>query len=109
MYDHPAFPAELHAEINAWCHANAADERKPDQTDQQFVYSSRKKTIGPFKRQLWDLSTKDAIIASQALEIDFLFHELGVDGSRGMVDKYIVPVPVHRPLPDALKAAVATA
>ena len=45
----------LHREIEAWCFANAADERKADQTDQQFVYTTRKKAIGPFKRQLWDL------------------------------------------------------
>ena len=38
------------------CCANAADERKPDQTDEQFVYTTRKKAIGPFKRQLWDLA-----------------------------------------------------
>ena len=28
---------------------------RPDQTDQQFVYTTRKKAIGPFKRQLWEL------------------------------------------------------
>src|SRR3954451_15357519 len=48
LYEHPAFPAELHKEIEAWVFANAGDERKPGQTDQQFVYSSRKKAIGPF-------------------------------------------------------------
>ena len=50
LYEHPAFPDELHREIEAWCFANAADERKADQTDQQFVYTTRKKAIGPFKR-----------------------------------------------------------
>ena len=55
LYEHPAFPDELHREIEAWVFENAADERKPDQTDQQFVYTTRKKAIGPFKRELWDL------------------------------------------------------
>ncbi|MGZ6269921.1 MAG: class II fructose-bisphosphate aldolase, partial [Candidatus Limnocylindrales bacterium] len=36
LYEHPAFPAELHKEIEAWCFANAADERKDGQTDTQF-------------------------------------------------------------------------
>jgi fructose/tagatose bisphosphate aldolase len=106
LYDHPAFPPELRAEIDGWCFANATDERKSDQTDEQFVYTTRKKTIGPFKRQLWDLATKDAILAGQRAKIDFLFRELGVDGSRDMVDRYIRPVPAHRPVPEALKAAV---
>ncbi len=56
LYEHPAFPEALHREIEAWCFGNAADERKAGQTDQQFVYTTRKKAIGPFKRQLWDLA-----------------------------------------------------
>ncbi len=106
LYEHPAFPDELHREIEAWCYASAADERKPDQTDQQFVYTTRKKAIGPFKRQLWDLSSKDEILASQRRKISFLFTELGVNGSREMIAAYIRPVEVHRPLPDALREAV---
>ena len=74
LYEHPAFPAELHREIEAWCFANAADERKPGQTDQQFVYTTRKKAIGPFKRQLWDLDTKDEILASQRRKIGVPLH-----------------------------------
>ncbi|MHB8398331.1 MAG: class II fructose-bisphosphate aldolase [Candidatus Limnocylindrales bacterium] len=107
LYDHPAFPAALRAEIDAWCFANAADERKPGQTDEQFLYTSRKRTIGPFKRQLWDLETKDEILASQRAKIDFLFRELGVDGGRSTVDRYIRPVEFHRPPPVALREAVA--
>ena len=56
--------------------ANCADERKPGQTDQQFVYTTRKKAIGPFKRQLWDLDTKDEILAAQRRKISYLFTEL---------------------------------
>ncbi|MGZ6339758.1 MAG: class II fructose-bisphosphate aldolase [Candidatus Limnocylindrales bacterium] len=107
LYEHPAFPAELHKEIEAWCFANAADERKDGQTDTQFVYTARKKAIGPFKRQLWDLATKDAILASQAEKVDFLFRQLGVPGSRALVEKYVKPLESHRPLPAALKGAAA--
>ncbi len=106
LYEHPAFPASLHAEIEAWCFANAADERKPGQTDQQFVYTTRKKAIGPFKRALWDLSTKDEILAAQRRKFSFLFTELGVNGSRDMVAAYIRPIEVHRPPPDALRDLV---
>ena len=107
LYEHPAFPAELHEQIEAWVFANAADERKPEQTDQQFVYSTRKKAIGPFKRELWDLASKDEILAAQRRKFSFLFTELGVNGSREMINAYIRPVEVHRPLPEALREAVA--
>jgi len=109
LYEHPAFPAALHREIETWCFENALDERKPGQTDQQFVYTTRKKAIGPFKRQLWDLATKDEILASQRRKIAFLFTELGVNGSRDMVEGYISPVEQRTPPPDALREAVAAA
>jgi fructose/tagatose bisphosphate aldolase len=109
LYEHPAFPEELHREIEQWVFANAADERKADQTDQQFVYTTRKKAIGPFKRQLWELETKDEILAAQRRKVSFLFTELGVNGSREMVDAYVRPVELHRPLPDALREAAGAA
>ncbi len=107
LFEHPAFPEELHRRIEAWCFENAADERKPGQTDQQFIYTTRKKAIGPFKRELWDLPTKDEILAAQRRKISFLFTELGVNGSREMIATYIRPVELHRPIPDALREAVA--
>jgi fructose/tagatose bisphosphate aldolase len=108
LYEHPAFPGELHERIEAWCFENAADERKPDQSDDQFVYTTRKKAIGPFKRELWDLATKDEILAAQRRKFSFLFTELGVNGSHDMIAAYIRPVEVHRPIPASLRGAVAT-
>jgi fructose/tagatose bisphosphate aldolase len=107
LYDHPEFPADLRAEIDGWCFTNAIDERKPEQTDQQFVYTTRKKAIGPFKRQLWELPLKNAILADQAHHIAFLFESLGVVGSRGLVDRYVAPVEVHREPPTAVREASA--
>ena len=108
LFEHPAFPESLHREIHDWCFANAIDERKHDQTDEQFVYSSRKKSIGPFKRQLWDLAEKDEILAAQRRKIGFLFSELQVGRTREMVDRYIAPVEAHRPMPEALRAVAAS-
>jgi fructose/tagatose bisphosphate aldolase len=107
LFEHPSFPRELHREIEAWVFANAADERKPEQTDEQFVYTTRKKAIGPFKRQLWELPTKDEILAAQSRKIAFLFTELGVNGSREMVDGFVEPVPQFRPMPDAMRETAA--
>ena len=71
-------------EIYAWCEANAADERKDGQTEEQFLYTTRKKAIGPFKRQLWDLETKDEILAAQARQARVPVHRAAgerVDGA----------------------------
>jgi len=107
LFEHQTFPEDLRGQIEAWCSANAADERKPDQTDEQFIYTTRKKAIGPFKRELWDLASKDEILATQRRKLSFLFTELGVNGSREKVAAYIRPEELHRPMPDVLRAVAA--
>ncbi len=108
LYEHPAFPAELHAEIEAWCKANCADERKPDETETQFIYKTRKKALGPYKRTLWELPTKDEIIAAQEAKIGYLMEQLAVQGTTEHVARY-VRAPLHvRPLPVALVEAAGT-
>src|SRR3954453_8426729 len=107
LYEHPAFPRDLLAEIREWCFANASDERKPDETDEQFIYKTRKKALGPFKRQMWELPTKDEILAAQHEELTFLFDELKVAGTAEHVAKYVDAVERHRPVPEALTAEIA--
>src|SRR5229473_2343983 len=55
VFDHPRLPADLRAEITHWVKAECKDEWKAGDTEQQFVYKSRKKAIGPFKRRMWEL------------------------------------------------------
>jgi hypothetical protein len=73
-----------------------------------FLYKTRKKALGPFKRQLWELSTRDEILASQEEKLRFLFDKLNVAGTRSMIEKYIKPPPRSRSAPEALSAVGAT-
>jgi fructose/tagatose bisphosphate aldolase len=102
LYEHPAFPADLLREMSSWCFANTADERKEDESDDVFLYKTRKKALGPFKRQLWELPTKDAIIADQEHELRFLFEKLRVGGSKELVARHIRAERRDLPAPDAL-------
>jgi fructose/tagatose bisphosphate aldolase len=108
LYEHGAFPADLRREMEGWCHANTADERKEGESDDVFLYKTRKKALGPYKQQLWELPTKDEIIADQEAKLRYLFEQLGVAGSREMVERHIRPERRMMPLPDSLAAAVAT-
>jgi hypothetical protein len=88
----------------AWCIANCPDERKPGETDEQFLYKTRKKAIGPFKRALWTLpaESQERIGANLRARFGLLFDKLGIAGTRSLVDRY-VPIPdLPRPLPVAL-------
>ena len=83
-------PEELRKEMEAWTADNVASERDETMTDQQFVYKFRKKALGPFKRQLWDLSDEDKQPILQKLEeqFRFLFGAFNLQDSKGAVLKY---------------------
>ena len=102
LYEHPAFPADLLAEIHAWCDATCAEERTPGQDEAQFLYKTRKKALGPFKRRLWELPGRDAILATQEAKIGFLMEQLKVPGTAETVARYIRPVAASRPAPAAV-------
>ncbi|MGH2530693.1 MAG: class II fructose-bisphosphate aldolase [Thermomicrobiales bacterium] len=108
LYDSAAFPADLKERIYAHLAAKNADERKPDQTDAQFYYTTRKRGFGPFKRELWDLPTETITTLMGELEQTYglVMQRLGVAGSAQVVDAHIKPVNVPIPAPDALKTAV---
>src|SRR6058998_3550235 len=55
VMDHPALPQDLRREVNEWVKREAKEEWKKGDTEEQFIYKSRKKAIGPFKRRFWDL------------------------------------------------------
>ncbi len=104
LYDAGGLPDQLRAEMMSWCVANCADERKADETDEQFLYRTRKKAIGPFKRQLWTLPAEAADEIAGHLRAKFgqLFDELRVGGTRAVVDRFVTPVALAMPLPAAL-------
>jgi fructose/tagatose bisphosphate aldolase len=104
LYDGGGLPDDLREEMMAWTLANCADERKPDETDGQFLYKTRKKAIGPFKRRLWSLpaDSADEIARNLRTKFGLLFDELGIAGTRADVRRHVTPVPIARPLPAAL-------
>jgi len=89
LLDHSAFPSALRAEMIAWLHEHAADEAKPGDTEEQFIYRTRKKALGPLKRQLWDLARMPEILQAQRERFHTLFSQLGVGGSRSLVEQQI--------------------
>jgi fructose/tagatose bisphosphate aldolase len=111
LYDEPGLPAELRAEMMAWAQANCADERKDGESDSQFLYKTRKKALGPFKRDLWSLPDEAAAQVGGNLRVRFgrLFDELHIAGTRELVDRYVTPPDLPRALPPALGGAAAVA
>src|SRR3989338_492536 len=91
IYDSRHFPQELKEKIYQWLKVNAASERKIGETDEQFFYKTRKKALGPFKREIIGLadSLRDAIAAEIEVKFEFLFKQLNVINKKELVDKYV--------------------
>jgi fructose/tagatose bisphosphate aldolase len=103
IIEHPAVPESLREEMYAWVRTNAAGERKAKDTEAQFIYKTRKKAVGPFKKQFWLLpaSSLEAIGADLEKSFSFLLEQLGVSGTTGVVAKHVRPIEVHHPLPSS--------
>jgi fructose/tagatose bisphosphate aldolase len=91
VFDHPALPADLRERAYRWLDANAQGERKAGDSDEQFYYKARKKAIGPFKREFWDLpdAVRGQIGADLEQTFAFLFEQLSVQGTAALVRRFI--------------------
>lgn len=99
LYDN--VPSELRGEIYSWLDANAKEERKPSDSAEQFYYKTRKKALGPFKREFWNLppEVKERLATAYDEKFTFLFSQLAVAGTREIVSRHVRPFEQRRPAP----------
>jgi fructose/tagatose bisphosphate aldolase len=91
IYDSEHFPSDLKKRIYDWLRVNARNEAKQGETDEQFFYKTRKKALGPFKKEIMSLPQKTrSVIADEIKEkFDFLFKQLKAVGKKNLVEKYV--------------------
>lgn len=84
-------PSSLREEIHAWTKEHCKTERKEGWSDEQFVYKTRKKAIGPFKKVLWGLSEeeKGPVRVRLSEQLAFLFGTLRVFDTADTVRRYV--------------------
>ncbi|MBV9325855.1 MAG: class II fructose-bisphosphate aldolase [Chloroflexi bacterium] len=110
ILDHGAFPSDLKAEAYQYCKDKLADEWAKGDTEEQFIYKTRKKIWGPFKQQVWTLpaDTRAAIRGQLEEKLEFLYEQLGVIDTKSLLEKYVKDTPkISKPQPEALKAVAA--
>ncbi len=93
IYESPLFPPQLREKIYTWIKENLPQEKKEGQTEEQFIYKTRKKAFGPFKKDIINLpaDVKKKIVSEVEKEFQFLFEKLRVKGTKELVSKYIKP------------------
>lgn len=102
IYDNPALPSDFREEVYRYIHENFAKEKKEGQTDEQFIYITRKKGFGDLKKKWWDLPSgvKGPIMKELEDKFDLLFEKLKVINSKEYVEKHVKPVVVEKKVDD---------
>jgi fructose/tagatose bisphosphate aldolase len=96
IYDCKALPNDFRKMIYEFLKEQFASEWKEGQTEEQFIYNTRKKGFGPFKKEWWSLSkeVKDLIMAELEQKFEVLFEKLRVFNTVEIVNKTVTPVVV---------------
>jgi fructose/tagatose bisphosphate aldolase len=92
IYDSPYFPGELLNEIYEHLSTKYIDEKKEGETEEQFLYKTRKKAFGDFKKEIWSIPEENRGGIRNTLEDRFslLFQKLNVVGTVEPVDKFVL-------------------
>jgi fructose/tagatose bisphosphate aldolase len=91
VYDNPCFPKDLLSKMYGYLDTKCIGERKTSETDEQFHYNTRKKALGEFKKEMWNLPEADLNSIMEELEERFslIFRKLNAVDTVKLVKKYI--------------------
>jgi fructose/tagatose bisphosphate aldolase len=91
VYDSPHFPKDLLARIYTYLDEKCIGERKANDNDEQFHYNTRKKALGEFKKDMWNMPEADLKAIMQELEERFslIFHKLNAVNTEKYIKKFI--------------------
>ena len=105
-YGSSLFPNDFKEEIYTHLRKKFAAEKKDGETDEQFIYKTRKKGFGEFKSEFWNLSKeiREGIGKELESKTDFLFDKLAVKNTRADVVKAVKQTPVYPDLAAEINA-----
>lgn len=91
IYDSPHFPKELLNVIYRHLWDKYSAERKPGETEEQFLYKTRKKAFGDFKKEMWSLPEENLDGVMETLEERFslLFQKLDVVETVDLISRFV--------------------
>ena len=98
IYESRHLPVEFREEVYNFLRQEYAKERKEDQTEEQFIYSARKKGFGPLKKKWWELpaDVKEPVMKELETKFEVLFKKLKVTDTVNIVRMNVKPVVVKK-------------
>ena len=105
-YGSSLFPNDFKEKIYTHLRKKFAAEKKDGETDEQFIYKTRKKGFGEFKSEFWCLSKeiREGIGKELESKTDFLFDKLAVRNTRSDVIKTVQQTPIFPDLAAEIRA-----
>ncbi len=98
VYDSKHLPVEFRDEVYAFIKEEYGKEWKEGQTEEQFIYSTRKKGFGPLKYRWWHLpkNIREHIMKELEDRFGLLFDKLKVINTVDVVKETVKPVVVEK-------------
>jgi len=96
IYDSKHLPDDFRKMIYDFLKTQFATEKKEGQTEEQFIYSTRKKGFGPFKKEWWSLpkEVKEPIMKELEDKFELLFGKLRVFNTKDFINRTVKVVKV---------------
>ncbi|MEE8471008.1 MAG: class II fructose-bisphosphate aldolase [Dehalococcoidia bacterium] len=96
IYDSPYFPEDLLNRIHRHLLDKYSGEMKQGETEEQFLYKTRKKAFGDFKQEIWSIPGDNLSGLGYALEDRFslIFRKLNVVDTVELVNRFVVDTPL---------------
>jgi len=100
ILDHPKFPKTLLSKMYTWIDTEKQTEKEIGWTSEQFHYKLRKKAIGQFEKEIWEIDpiAKKEIMKTLKDRLIFLFNNLNIANTKELVLNKIKPVKIHKDL-----------
>jgi fructose/tagatose bisphosphate aldolase len=91
QYESAAMPEGLKKEVYRYLTDKLSGERKEGMTEEQFIYKTRKKGLGPFKEKFWNIPEENRAHIGRELEerFDLLFKKLNAIDTEGHIKKWV--------------------
>ena len=94
LFESSHFPEALRERIYSYIRGELSQERGSGDTEEQFIYKTRKKVFGPFKEAIWHIpaEAKAGLRQEFVQKFELLFHKLQVTNTKDTINKYIKAV-----------------
>ncbi len=91
IYDSPYFPRELLNKIDRHLLDKYGGQKRHGETEEQFLYKTRKRAFGDFKKEMWNLPEENLGGIREELESRFslLFQKLNVVNTTDLTGRFV--------------------